>query len=80
MTGCQPRPVRPRAYWDRALRVVRDWNSNQILSEYEGCCMVYLDTRGPVFLYTFLQNGERFWQEEEPVLQGIGSSSSELEI
>jgi hypothetical protein len=51
----------PTAYWDRTLKVVRHWTTNEILPTYEGPCMVYLDTRGPVFVETFLREGERCW-------------------
>jgi hypothetical protein len=53
---------RPGVYWDRAANVVRDWTTDQPLPAYEGDCLVYLDTRGPVFATTFLRNGERCWE------------------
>jgi hypothetical protein len=53
---------KPGAYWDRSGSVVRDWNTDQALPEYEGTCMVYLDIRGPVFMKTFLHNGQRCWE------------------
>ncbi|HYL16163.1 MAG TPA: hypothetical protein VEV41_24235 [Terriglobales bacterium] len=62
MNACTPRSKRPGAYWDRAGNVVRDWNTDQPLPGYEGMCLVYLDIRGPVFVTTFLQNGERCWE------------------
>jgi hypothetical protein len=52
----------PRAYWDRSASVVRDWKTDQALPEYEGNCMVYLDIQGPVFMMTYLRNGERRWE------------------
>jgi hypothetical protein len=52
----------PGVYWDRADSVVRDWTTNQALPGYEGMCLVYLDIRGPVFVNTFLQNGQRCWE------------------
>lgn len=53
---------RPGAYWDRSDNVVRDWNTDQPMPDYEGTCMVYLDIEGPVFMRTFLNNGERCWE------------------
>jgi hypothetical protein len=53
----------PRAYWDRATRMVRAWNTDHALPHYEGECLVYLDIRGPVFVKTFLCDGERCWDE-----------------
>lgn len=54
-------PCHPKAYWDRTQRVVRDWNTNRVLPDYEGECLVYLDVEGPVFRQTFLQDGARCW-------------------
>jgi hypothetical protein len=53
--------VKPQAYWDRAQRVVRDWKTNNVLPEYEGECLVYLDVEGPVIRTTFFQDGARCW-------------------
>jgi hypothetical protein len=53
--------LKPQAYWDRAQRVVRDWNTNNVLPEYEGECLVYLDVEGPVIRNTFFQDGDRRW-------------------
>lgn len=53
---------KPNAYWDRTQKVVRDWQTNQPLPQYEGECMVYMDTHGPVFLRTFLHQGARCWE------------------
>jgi hypothetical protein len=55
------KPVKPQAYWDRTQRVVRDWNTNHVLPDYEGECLVYLDVEGPVIRHTFLQDGARCW-------------------
>ena len=57
---------KPNAYWDRSANVVRDWETDQVLPDYQGTCLVYLDVEGPVFLQTFLQDGQRCW-EQEPV-------------
>jgi hypothetical protein len=56
---------RPHAYWDRSANVVRDWKTDQALPDYEGRCMVYLDIQGPVFMNTYLRNGERCWDRSE---------------
>jgi len=56
---------RPGAYWDRSGNVVRDWNTDQALPNYEGKCMVYLDIQGPVLMNTYLLNGERRWESAE---------------
>lgn len=56
---------RPGAYWDRTGSVVRDWSTDQALPNYEGRCMVYLDIQGPVFMNTYLLNGERCWETAE---------------
>lgn len=53
---------RPSAYWDRSSNIVRDWETDQALPDYQGTCLVYLDVRGPVFLRTFLQEGKRCWE------------------
>jgi len=53
---------KPSVYWDRTANVVRDWSTDQALPGYEGMCMVYLDLQGPVFLKTFLQDGQRCWE------------------
>ena len=53
---------KPSAYWDRSANVVRDWKTDQALPDYQGTCLVYLDVQGPVFLKTFLQDGQRCWQ------------------
>lgn len=53
---------KPPAYWDRATKVVRDWSTDQPLPEYQGTCLVYHDVNGPVFLQTFLENGQRRWE------------------
>lgn len=52
----------PSAYWDRASHEVRDWKTDQVLPEFQGTCLVYLDIQGPVFLRTFLENGKRCWE------------------
>jgi len=65
----------PTAYWDRTLKVVRHWSTNEILPAYEGPCMVYLDTRGPVFVETFLREGERCWQSGDILPHEISSLS-----
>jgi hypothetical protein len=59
-----PRNVsgKPTVYWDRNDRMVRDWSTNQPLPSYEGPCLVFLDIRGPIFLKTFLLDGERHWE------------------
>ena len=54
---------KPTAYWDRTAHVVRDWNTDQPLPEYQGTCMVYLDIQGPVFLQTFVHDGKRCWEQ-----------------
>jgi len=55
------KPPKPSAYWDRSQNVVRDWNTNRALHDYEGECLVYMDVSGPVFMTTFLHNGQRCW-------------------
>jgi hypothetical protein len=57
-------PSRPDVYWDRATQVVRDWNTDQALPEYQGPCLVDLDIQGPVFLRTFLHDGKRCWEQD----------------
>ena len=71
MTGQIAKLNKPKVYWDRTQKVVRDWDTNQALPEYEGTCMVYLDTRGPVFMETFLRHGERCWQGADVIVQQI---------
>jgi hypothetical protein len=58
-------PAKPSAYWDRCDGVVRDWTTNQPMPAYEGPCLVYLDTRGPVLLNTYLRDGHRHWDGME---------------
>ncbi len=65
----------PTAYWDRTLKVVRRWSTNEILPSYEGPCMVYLDTRGPVFVETFLRAGERYWQSGDMLTREVNPVS-----
>ena len=55
---------KPSAYWDRTTKAVRDWKTDQPLPEYQGTCLVYRDIEGPVFLRTFLEDGERCWEWE----------------
>jgi len=64
---------RPGAYWDRAGNVIRDWNTDQVLPGYEGSCLVYLDTRGPVFATTFLRDGERCWEDLDQKVPALTS-------
>jgi hypothetical protein len=72
---------KPSAYWDRTDRVVRDWSTGQALPDYEGPCMVYSDMRGPLVMRTFLNKGERQWQEAaENQLAGQMSRSQTKEI
>ena len=54
---------KPSAYWDRTDKIVRDWSTGLALPDYEGQCMVYSDMRGPVVMRTFLNKGQRQWQE-----------------
>lgn len=42
-------------------RVLRAWNTDQVLPHYEGECLIYLDMRGPVLVRTFLRGGKRCW-------------------
>ena len=65
MASPAARVGRPHAYWDRSANVVRDWKTDQALPDYEGRCMVYLDIQGPVFMNTYLRNGERCWDTSE---------------
>jgi hypothetical protein len=60
-----PSSSKPSVYWDRSGNVVRDWSTDQALPAYEGTCMVYMDLKGPVFLKTFLKNGQRCWEGSE---------------
>lgn len=55
----------PGVYWDRSDNVVRDWKTDQPIPNYEGTCMVYLDIAGPVFMETYLRNGQRCWEGQE---------------
>ena len=70
------RVTKPVAYWDRTQRVVRDWETNQLLPAYEGECMVYMDVSGPVFMQTFLHNGQRCWHDGGVLLSDLSAATS----
>lgn len=56
--------AKPRVYWDRTDKMVRDWTTDQALPNYEGPCMFFSDLRGAVVMYTFVRGGIRHWHDD----------------
>ena len=74
VTSTSPRKMsgsKPVAYWDRTDKMIRNWDTNQALPDYEGPCMVYLDLSGPVVVYTFLRAGLRHWQDSKGIVTDV---------